>query len=47
MIDIDIKGRGEAYPPNLSEKDIKINSAERRISRISMVVGPKILLYEN
>lgn len=47
MIDIDIKGRGEAYPPNLSEKDIKVNSAERRISRISMVVGPKILLYEN
>ena len=47
MIDIDIKGRGEAYPPNLSEKDIKINSAERRISRISMVVGPKILLYDN
>jgi outer membrane protein OmpA-like peptidoglycan-associated protein len=47
MIDIDIKGRGEAYPPNLSEKDIKINSSERRISRISMVVGPKILLYEN
>ncbi len=47
MIDIDIKGRGEAYPPNLNEKDIKINSAERRISRISMVVGPKILLYEN
>lgn len=47
MIDIDIKGRGEAYPPNLKEKDIKINSAERRISRISMVVGPKILLYEN
>lgn len=47
MIDIDIKGRGEAYPPNLSEKDIKKNSAERRISRISMVVGPKILLYEN
>ena len=47
MIDIDIKGRGEAYPPNLNEKDIKVNSAERRISRISMVVGPKILLYEN
>tara|TARA_B100000123_G_scaffold260496_1_gene226910 strand:- start:113 stop:985 length:873 start_codon:yes stop_codon:yes gene_type:complete len=47
MIDIDIKGRGEAYPPNLSEKDIKINSAGRRISRISMVVGPKILLYDN
>ncbi len=47
IIDIDIKGRGEAYPPNLSEKDIKVNSAERRISRISMVVGPKILLYEN
>ena len=47
MIDINIKGRGEAYPPNLSEKDIKINSAGRRISRISMVVGPKILLYDN
>ena len=47
MIDIDIKGRGEAYPPNLNEKDIKVNSPERRIRRISMVVGPKILLYEN
>ena len=47
LIDIDITGRGEAYPPNLSEKDIKVNSAERRISRISMVVGPKILLYEH
>ncbi len=47
MIDIDVKGKGEAYPPNLSKEDIKPNSAERRISRISMVVGPKILLYEN
>ena len=47
MIDVDIKGRGEAYPPNLNEKEIKVNSSERRISRISMVVGPKILLYEN
>ena len=47
IIDIDMKGQGEAYPPNLSEKDIKVNSPERRISRISMVVGPKILLYEN
>ena len=47
LIDVDIKGRGEAYPPNLSETEIKANSPERRISRISMVVGPKILLYEN
>ena len=47
LIDVDIKGRGEAYPPNLNEKEIKVNSSERRISRISMVVGPKILLYEN
>lgn len=47
LIDVDIKGRGEATPPNLDESDLKANSPERRISRISMVVGPKILLYEN
>ena len=47
LIDVDIKGRGEATPPNLNEKDLKANSPERRISRVSMVVGPKILLYEN
>lgn len=47
LIDVDIKGRGEATPPNLNEKDLKANSPERRISRVSMVVGPKILLYED
>ena len=47
LIDVDIKGRGEATPPNLDESELKANSPERRISRISMVVGPKILLYEN
>ena len=46
IIDIEINGRGESYPPNLREKDIKRNSPERRISRVSMVVGPQILLYE-
>ncbi|MDO7610592.1 MAG: OmpA family protein [Crocinitomicaceae bacterium] len=47
LIDVDIKGRGEATPPNLDESELKANSPERRISRVSMVVGPKILLYEN
>ncbi len=47
LIDVDIKGRGEATPPNMVESELKANSPERRISRISMVVGPKILLYEN
>lgn len=47
LIDVDIKGRGEATPPNLDESELKANSPERRISRISMVVGPKILLYED
>jgi outer membrane protein OmpA-like peptidoglycan-associated protein len=47
LIDVDIKGRGEATPPNLDESELKSNSPERRISRISMVVGPKILLYED
>jgi len=47
LINVDIKGRGEATPPNLDESELKANSPERRISRISMVVGPKILLYEN
>ncbi len=46
IIDIEINGRGESYPPNLNERDIKRNSPERRISRISMVVGPQIILYE-
>jgi len=47
LIDVDIKGRGEATPPNLDESELKANSPERRISRVSMVVGPKILLYED
>ena len=46
IIDIEINGRGESYPPNLNDRDIKRNSPERRISRISMVVGPQIILYE-
>ena len=46
IIDIEINGRGESYPPNLNDKGLKKNSPERRISRISMVVGPKIILYE-
>ena len=46
IIDIEINGRGESYPPNLNDKDIKRNSPERRISRISMVVGPQIILFE-
>ena len=46
IIDIEINGRGESYPPNLNDKDIKRNSPERRISRISMVIGPQIILYE-
>ena len=46
IIDIEFNGRGESYPPNLNDKDIKRNSPERRISRISMVVGPQIILFE-
>ena len=46
VIDIEINGRGESYPPNLNDRDVKRNSPERRISRVSMVVGPQIMLYE-
>lgn len=43
IIDVEINGRGETLPPNVSES--KKNNPERRISRVSMVLGPKILLY--
>ncbi len=46
IIDIEINGRGEKHPPNLTNEEVKVNSAERRISRVSMVIGPQILLYE-
>jgi outer membrane protein OmpA-like peptidoglycan-associated protein len=45
IIDIEINGRGETLPPNIEKSQTKKNSPERRISRVSMVLGPKILLY--
>ena len=47
IIDIEINGRGELLPPNITESTAKKNSPDRRISRVSMVLGPKILLYNN
>ena len=47
IIDIEINGRGEMLPPNMSLEAAKKNSPERRISRVIMVIGPKILLYNN
>lgn len=47
IIDIEINGRGELLPPNMTESTAKKNSPDRRISRVSMVLGPKILLYNN
>lgn len=47
IIDVEINGRGEMLPPNMSSGAAKKNSPERRISRVSMVIGPKILLYNN
>ena len=45
IVDIEINGRGEMLPPEINAAQAKKNSAERRISRVSMVLGPKILLY--
>tara|TARA_B100001059_G_C17699703_1_gene509390 strand:- start:19 stop:948 length:930 start_codon:yes stop_codon:yes gene_type:complete len=45
IIDVEINGRGEMLPPEINETRAKKNSPERRISRVSMVLGPKILLY--
>jgi len=45
IIDVEINGRGELLPPEINAAQAKKNSAERRISRVSMVLGPKILLY--
>ena len=45
IIDVEINGRGEMLPPEINETQAKKNSPERRISRVSMVIGPKILLY--
>jgi outer membrane protein OmpA-like peptidoglycan-associated protein len=45
IIDVEINGRGEMLPPEINAAQAKKNSAERRISRVSMVLGPKILLY--
>ena len=47
IIDVEINGRGEMLPPDMSIEAAKKNSPERRISRVSMVIGPKILLYNN
>ena len=43
--EIDSKGRGEEIPGDHVETSKKGESAARRISSISLVVGPKILLY--
>tara|TARA_B100001287_G_scaffold274728_1_gene280676 strand:- start:2471 stop:3304 length:834 start_codon:yes stop_codon:yes gene_type:complete len=45
IIDVEINGRGEMLPPEIDEAQAKKDSPERRISRVSMVLGPKILLY--
>jgi hypothetical protein len=45
IIDVEINGRGETLPPNLEKSQAQKNNPERRISRVSMVLGPKILLY--
>jgi outer membrane protein OmpA-like peptidoglycan-associated protein len=45
IIDVEINGRGEMLPPEINAAQAKKNSPERRISRVSMVLGPKILLY--
>jgi len=45
IIDVEINGRGEMLPPEIDASQAKKNSPERRISRVSMVLGPKILLY--
>ena len=43
IIDVEINGRGEMLPPEIDASQAKKNSPERRISRVSMVLGPKIL----
>jgi len=45
--DIQSKGRGEELPSDNIITSKKGESAARRISSISLVVGPKILLYNN
>ena len=45
IIDVEINGRGETLTPNLEKSQAQKNNPERRISRVSMVLGPKILLY--
>ena len=41
IIDVEINGRGETLPPNLEKSQAQKNNPERRISRVSMVLGPK------
>lgn len=43
---ISFEGKGESLPPSMNE-DANKNNPNRRITTIRMVVGPKILLYNN
>jgi outer membrane protein OmpA-like peptidoglycan-associated protein len=43
---ISFEGKGETLPPSMNEDATK-NNPNRRITTIRMVVGPKILLYNN
>lgn len=43
---ISYEGKGEMLPPNVSDSQQK-NNPNRRVTTIRMVVGPKILLYNN
>ncbi len=43
---ISYEGKGEVLPPNVSDSQQK-NNPNRRVTTIRMVVGPKILLYNN
>lgn len=40
------EGKGEDLPPNVKD-DSKKNNSNRRVTTIRMVVGPKVLLYNN
>ena len=43
---IAFEGKGEELPPDQKD-DSKKNNPNRRVTTIRMVVGPKILLYNN
>ena len=45
-VSLEIFGRGEDTPPNYKPSK-KLDDESRRMCSISLVVGPKMLLYDN